>query len=351
MKIGLHFLLSCADDQSPVARYRDTLDQAVEAEALGFESVWPVEHHFDARLSALSCPTLLLAAIAARTRTLRLGTGIVQLPLGHPLRIAEEVATLDVLSGGRVELGVGRGSNPLHYAGFGVPLEESRTRMEEGLALIERLLTDETVSFRGAHYQVDDVRLAPRPVRPPTVHVAANSLETAAFTGALGHPILLAAHVLTFAKLRDVIAHYRAARARHGHGAPAPTDVSVLMPLYVAEDAAQLEREVAPSVAHIMGVLADASERLLARCTVPSERDKLVGLLSTLRATTCAKVNGTQGIFDTPRGCVARLVQLREELGIGRVIGWFNFGGQVAHAHVLESMRLFAREVLPHLPD
>src|SRR3712207_2659222 len=131
MKFGLHYLMSTAPSQSPVQRYRDTIDQAVRGEALGFESVWPVEQHFNQTQSALPRPTLLLAAIASRTTTLRLGTAIVQLPLTHPLQTAEEIATLDVISDGRVEFGVGRGSQPRHFAGFGVPLVESRERMIE----------------------------------------------------------------------------------------------------------------------------------------------------------------------------------------------------------------------------
>ena len=90
MKFGLHYLLSCAAGQSAAERYRDTIDQATRAEGLGFESVWPVEHHFNPTVSILPCPALLLAAIAARTSTLRLGTAIVQLPLAHPMRVAAQ---------------------------------------------------------------------------------------------------------------------------------------------------------------------------------------------------------------------------------------------------------------------
>ena len=120
MKFGLHFQLPCMDTQSPVQRYRDTIEQAVHAETLGFESVWPVEQHFNPGLSILPAPLLLLSAIAERTQTLRLGIAIVLLPLSHPVRVAEEVATLDVLSNGRVEFGIGRGSIPTHFSGFGV---------------------------------------------------------------------------------------------------------------------------------------------------------------------------------------------------------------------------------------
>jgi alkanesulfonate monooxygenase SsuD/methylene tetrahydromethanopterin reductase-like flavin-dependent oxidoreductase (luciferase family) len=194
MQFGLHFLMSCADGQSPVARYQETLEQAARAEALGFESVWPVEHHFHRAVSALPCPALLLAAVAARTRTLRLGTAIVQLPLAHPLRVAEELATLDVLSGGRVEVGVGRGGNPAHFAGFGVPMAESRGRFEEALDYVGLAWSEERFSFCGRYFQAADLALAPRPVqRPhPPVRVAANGAETAEWAGRAGLPILVA---------------------------------------------------------------------------------------------------------------------------------------------------------------
>src|SRR6266508_4750293 len=133
MKFGVHFQLSCAPTQSPVLRYRDTIDQAVIAEALGFESVWPADQHFEAEASILPSPLLLLAAIAARTTTLRLGTAVTLLPLANPVRVAEEITTLDVLSGGRVECGVGRGMDPAHFAGLGVPHAESYPRLEEGI--------------------------------------------------------------------------------------------------------------------------------------------------------------------------------------------------------------------------
>jgi alkanesulfonate monooxygenase SsuD/methylene tetrahydromethanopterin reductase-like flavin-dependent oxidoreductase (luciferase family) len=183
MKFGLHYLMSVSESQSPSQRYRDTLEQAVRAEGLGFESVWPVEQHFHQIQSALPCPTLLLAAIASRTTTLRLGTAIVQLPLAHPLRTAEEIATLDVLSGGRVEFGVGRGSQPRHFAGFGVPLSESRDRMVEALDYLHVAFTHDRFSFDGRFYQANDICLVPKPVQnptrpsgsPPTARIPSNS--------------------------------------------------------------------------------------------------------------------------------------------------------------------------------
>src|ERR1700688_4892205 len=143
MKFGLHYQVPCYGSQSPVQRYRDTIEQSVHAEALGFESVWPVEQHFNADLSITPAPLLLLAALAERTRTLRLGVAIVLLPLSHPIRVAEEIATLDVLSNGRVEFGIGRGAVPNHFRAFGVPIAENRDRFVEGLEVIRQAWTSD----------------------------------------------------------------------------------------------------------------------------------------------------------------------------------------------------------------
>ena len=163
MKFGLHYQLPCHDSQSPVQRYRDTLDQAIYAETLGFESVWPVEQHFNPQLSILPSPLLLLSALAERTHTLRLGIAIVLLPLSHPVRIAEEIATLDVLSNGRAEFGIGRGSIPTHFSGFGVAQAESRDRMLEALEIIRQAWTNERLSFQGKFFNIENLSIVPKP--------------------------------------------------------------------------------------------------------------------------------------------------------------------------------------------
>jgi alkanesulfonate monooxygenase SsuD/methylene tetrahydromethanopterin reductase-like flavin-dependent oxidoreductase (luciferase family) len=341
--------LSCAATQSPVQRYRDTVEQAVSAEELGFESVWPVEHHFHAQASISPCPTILLGAIAARTERLRLGTAIVQLSLCNPLRVAEEIATLDVLSGGRVELGVGRGSNPLHFAGFNVPMEQSRERTTEALRFLQRALRGERFSFEGRFFRAQDIELAPMPVGRVPMHMAANSVESAQQAGRAGLPILVAAHVQGFAKLGDLFAAYREARLVAGHAPATADDLSLVMPTFVAESKAQIERQLGASVQHMMGLLAQLSAVVLERCEVEEERVKLRGLLERMRSTDLWGVDASGGMFDTPSGCVGRLKKLREQHGIGRVIAWFNMGGLVSHAHVMRSMELFAGSVMPQL--
>lgn len=350
MQFGLHYLLSCAEDQSPAQRYRDTLEQAVHAESLGFESVWPVEHHFNSAASILPCPALLLAAVAARTSTLRLGTAIVQLPLAHPMRIAEELATLDVLSGGRVEFGVGRGGNPSHFAGFGVPMSESRDRMVEALDYIRQAWTNDRFSFKGRFFQADDVALAPRPIQQPhpPIRVAANSAETAAWAGWEGYPVFFASNVNPLPKLRELVPAYRRARAEAGRGTSGGDDLTLLMPLYVGEDRRRVEREVTPSVRHFAETAAAVFQGLVARAP-EAERPKLQAVVQQLCGMTYQTVNAVTGIFDTPTACVERLLQIREELSPGRVICWFNFGGLIPHDRVMRSMELFSARVLPRL--
>ncbi|RYZ07122.1 MAG: LLM class flavin-dependent oxidoreductase [Myxococcales bacterium] len=349
LRFGLHYLLSCAPGQDPQQRYRDTLEQAVRGEALGFESVWPVEHHFNRAISICPSPMLLLAAIAARTSRLRLGTAVIQLPLSHPLRVAEEAAMLDVMSGGRVELGLGRGSNPSHFAGLGVSLAESRERLEEGLTLLSRALTGEPFSFEGAYHRARDITLSPRPLQVPhpRIHLAANGQDTLELAGRRGLPVILAAHVNPLPRLREYVEVYARSRQAAGHPPPRAEDISLLMPIFVAETKAQVDELMAPSVAHYLKLVRTELVPVMERCTVEAERVKLSAMLERMSATRYQDFNGQMGIFDTPQACVEKLSRLKKELGVGRVIGWFNFGGVVPHAAVLRSMELFASEVMP----
>lgn len=344
MKFGLHYQLPCSPSQSPVQRYRDTIVQAVSAETLGFESVWPVEQHFDAGFSILPSPLLLLSAIAERTQKLRLGIGIILLPLSHPVRVAEEIATLDVLSNGRVEFGVGRGVFPSHFAGFGIPQEESRERFLESLQIVRQAWTTERFSFQGKFFTVNNISVVPKPVqRPhPPICVAANTVETYEQMGHLGLSILTAAQITTFPKLRELIPLYRQARHTAGHPHGNGAELSLLAPCYVAESAEQVRREVEPSIRHFL-------DSLIAAFPVGKGNRLLEEAAERLRKTTYEEVCEVMGIFTTPDACVDRLTQLREEFGMGRFLCWFNMGGQVPHEQVLRSMKLFADKVMPHV--
>jgi alkanesulfonate monooxygenase SsuD/methylene tetrahydromethanopterin reductase-like flavin-dependent oxidoreductase (luciferase family) len=345
MKYGLHFLLSCTPDQTPRQLYREAIEQCVLGESLGFESAWPVEHHFNRQVSSLSCPSLLLAAIAERTQRMRLGTAIVQLPLTHPLRVAEELATLDVLSDGRVEFGVGRGANPTHFAGYGIPVADSRERLSEGLEFIRAAWTQDRFSFEGKYWQARQLALVPRPIQTPhpRIHVAANSPDTAMFAGRAGYCAMFAAHVNPFPKLKELLAIYRNARIAAGHGEPSPDDVTLLMPTYVAPTLQQVRDELEPSVIHAAQLAASLMELAIENVTSEAELAKLVPLLEHLRSIDFEKVQQSMGVAGTPEQIRERFGQIERDFNAGRVIAWFNYGGLVSHAHATQSMTLFAK--------
>ncbi|MGH7417337.1 MAG: LLM class flavin-dependent oxidoreductase, partial [Candidatus Rokuibacteriota bacterium] len=149
MKFGLFFQAPEAPGRSHAERYGEMLDLIVLADSLGFDVAWLAELHFGGAFSLLSTPLMIVPVIAQRTRRIRIGTAVSLLPLHQPLGLAEQAATADLLSGGRLEFGVGRGSIPTQFHGFGVPVAENRARFDECLEVIRRAWTEERFSYRG----------------------------------------------------------------------------------------------------------------------------------------------------------------------------------------------------------
>ncbi len=181
------------------------------AEDLGFEEAWVAEHHFNPGAASPSCLTLL-AHLAALTQRIRLGSAAVLLPLHNPITVAEDAATVDILSGGRLDLGVAKGGPfPLQYRHYGIDPEEARERSREALALIRRLLSEPQVSFEGRYYKVDGLELVPRPVQAPIpIHVATSTPETVELAAAQGDAIM-AAPPFPLMQAKENIRLYRAA--------------------------------------------------------------------------------------------------------------------------------------------
>ena len=148
------------------ALYRQHLDQIAWAENIGYDDVWLTEHHFCDDGHAPSILPLA-AAVAARTERIRIGTGVLLLPLYNAVRVAEDCATIDILSNGRFELGVGVGYRPQEFAGLGVSTRDRASLVNEGLEIIRRLWEGESLSFAGEHYQLEDLGLSPLPVQQP----------------------------------------------------------------------------------------------------------------------------------------------------------------------------------------
>src|SRR5262249_11448408 len=186
MKFGL-FVMGTKD-----GAYIDIVDQVVEAEELGFDSVWLAERHFQHGDLLWPAPTVAAAYLAARTRRLRLGLAARILPLHNPVQVAEEAATLDQLSGDRLDLGLTRaGLDETFPQVFQAPLAEPRARFEEGLDILLRALSGERFQHQGAYYQFPEIQVTPRPrQRPhPPLYFVANSLDTIDYAAARGVPI------------------------------------------------------------------------------------------------------------------------------------------------------------------
>ncbi len=173
--------------RSPSQFVWDIVDEAVYAETVGLHSVWIGEHHFST-FGVLSCPDLVLTHVAARTTRIRLAPAVTVLPLHHPIHVAEQWATLDLLSGGRVDFAAGRGYDRREYLPFQVSFEDNQGLFAEGMEVVRRLWSSEgPVSHHGTHYQFDDVDIRPKPVqRPIPAYVASFSKPSIELAGRLG---------------------------------------------------------------------------------------------------------------------------------------------------------------------
>jgi alkanesulfonate monooxygenase SsuD/methylene tetrahydromethanopterin reductase-like flavin-dependent oxidoreductase (luciferase family) len=192
MKFGTFHLFQKAPGSSDADVFTAELDQIEKAEELGFDGVWLAEHHF--QWYGIGTDLMQLGAwVAARTKRVRIGTAIVTLPFHNPLRLAEQAATLDIISGGRLDLGVGRGYQAVEFAGFDVSMDESRARFNECVEILIRAWTEESFSYDGAFTKVHDVSILPKPLQQPhpPIYVASwMTPETIRYAAERGYPIL-----------------------------------------------------------------------------------------------------------------------------------------------------------------
>src|SRR6202007_3215439 len=167
MRFGLFFQASESPGQTHADRYREMLDMIALGDTLGFDVAWLAELHFGGAFSLLSSPLMAVPVIAQRTPRIRIGTAVTLLPLHHPLACAEQAATADILSGGRLEFGVGRGSIPTQFHGFRVPVSENRARFAECLDIIRLAWTKDRFSYDGRFYQIENLSVVPKPLQRP----------------------------------------------------------------------------------------------------------------------------------------------------------------------------------------
>jgi len=323
------------------------------AETLGFDGIWLAERHFSPPGGAVlvpsigSAPLLMATAIAMRTSRLRIGTAVLLLPLGHPVRLAEEVATLDQLSQGRLDLGIGRSSFPRSYEGYNIPYEESRARFREYLEVTRCAWTQPRFSYTGTFYASRDLEVLPKPYQHPhpPLHHAAATPETFTAIGTMGLSLLVALIGTPMSALATVIAEYQAAWQAAGH--PGQGEVRLRLPIYVAET---LDRALADPQPSIMPYYERLRQGYLRspQGFESAERTVRAAQLATL---TYEEVLQERVVFGTPRHVADRLRTLQQAVGLSGIIIEPNVGGGISPDLVAHSMRLFAQEVAPQLRE
>ncbi len=343
MRFGFFDQLPCDDTQSEQQRFQNILTQIELGDQLGFNAVWLGELHFGRRSSISASPLMILAAAAQRTKRIRLGTAVTLLPLHNPIKIAEEAATADVLSGGRLELGVGRGTAPIHYTGYNINQEESRERFEEALEVILKAWTQDTFSYQGKYFQTEELSVVPKPLQKPhpPIRLAANSPDTFTIAGRLGTPIFASPLINPPDKLREYLTVHREALQPGIR-----QDVALMFPVHVSDSRAQARQECEASLMHFFKA---AGERLkpLRNATIKSF-EAFQQVLERLERVSYDGVDKRMGVFGDSAHCIERIKALQAEFQMDEFIGYFNQGGLVEPATVRRSMELFATEVIPH---
>jgi alkanesulfonate monooxygenase SsuD/methylene tetrahydromethanopterin reductase-like flavin-dependent oxidoreductase (luciferase family) len=262
--------------------------------------------------------------------------------------MAEDVATLDNISRGRLDLGIGRSGFPRAYQGYNIPYGESRERFREYLEVMRRAWTQERFSYEGKYYTFQDVCLIPKPYQKPhpPLRYAATTKETFPLMGDMGLPIFVGLRGMTVSELVRSIQEYRDTWREAGH--PGEGDVALRVPIYVAETEEKALSEPEDSALQAYGRLRQSFIRSTGESgtTVSEERAERAERLAN---TTYQDLLRERLAYGTPQAVIKRLEQWRDELGLTGVIIEANVGGRIPQERVSNSIRLFAQEVAPAL--
>ena len=307
--------------------FKDFVEYNVEAESLGFASTFVVEHHFTG-FGQVSASLNLLTWVAARTTTLRLGTAVIVLPWHNPVLLAEQAATLDLMSDGRLELGVGKGYRHNEFASFCIPPEEADERFEEGLALIIKSWTSETrFSHHGRHWHFENIIVEPPPKQKPhpPIWIAAGSPGSIRKVAEYGYNLLLDQFAST-ATIAERFNLFKSEVEKRGRSFD-PMDVGVCRAFFVARNAEEKAQAIDTRLA--------AQRRMTNLAQTPDGKNKS----SMMSFADTREASEESALYDTPERIARKLDALRG-LGIERILLNGPSGSR-------EHLRRFARDVMP----
>ncbi len=321
----------------------DIVAEAVYAERLGYHSAWIGEHHFNS-LGVLSCPDMVLAYIAAETSRIRLAPAVNVLPLHHPIRVAEQWATLDLLSGGRVDFATGRGYDRAEYLPFGAPFDDNVTAFAEGLEILERLWRgDAPLSFSGKHYRFEGVSITPQPVqRPLPIQVASFSRPTVELAAKHGFGLAIAAFAanITLGGVGEAVRFYKEACARHGTR-PGRITSSYFIHFADTPEEERAARARQLRYARECGGAVSPGDRK----TAPASYSYFLDFKEKMQAAGPEALDDRWILLGRPQRIIETLKRM-EALGFDEVILYFNVGLK-PHAQVKDEMARFMEEVAP----
>ena len=349
MKISLFYLPTFWSETngSPAQLYRDILEEVEFADRNGFEAAWFAEHHFYNYGGMIPSVPVIGAAAAQRTRKLRIGSGVALIGLNDPVRVAEEFAMLDHLSGGRVNFGIGRAFQRAEFDAFEVPMEESRARFNEAHDLILRAWSDGPLTFSGEHRKLRGVNVIPKPLqRPhPPIYVACIVTEESfRFAGAHGYNLMYVPYVGTPELARERIGWYREALAGAGHD-PAARDVMMAVHFFAGESPEHARDFPRQAMKNYLAQAGEANQ-IEADPTQYRGYQGMGKIFEQLRAN-YELMYPNQVIFGDAEQCLKRIADY-EAMGATHIALVNNFGG-MPHAEIMRSLERFAKGVLPHL--
>lgn len=334
--------------RTPERLIEEIYEQALWAEAIGLNSAWIGEHHFNL-LGVNACPHILLAKLAGATKRIRLAPAVVLLPVHHPLHVAEAWATLDLLSGGRVDFAAGRGYDRLEYAPFQAPFEDSAELFAEGLEIVWRAWTEPGKwSHQGRFYRFQDVEVRPKPLQQPLrPYVACFSRPSMELAAAKDWNVIYApfAAAMVYGSLAEAVKIYRA-ECDERRGRPARRAMCSYF-IHIADDAASEAYGREALIRYFKDALIAAFPADPAK-TPPTYR-YFLQIVDLLRNMQPENLTSKSILIGPPAKIVEDLKQV-EAAGIAEVILYFNYGLK-PHAMVKEQMQRFVEEVAPAFRD
>ena len=332
MRFGLSLPMQHPVGDDLRERFAELLEMVRLARQAGFHHVSASQHYLAAPFQYMQ-PLPVLARVAAEAGEMTLGTGIMLLALQQPVDVAESIATLDVICGGRLVFGVGLGYRDVEFDAFGIPRGQRLSRFLEALEVVKRLWTEDSVTFHGKHFHLQDVRLTMRPLqkpRPPVV-VAASNDRMVERVARIGDAWTIAGHA-TLATLERQVALYRAALAADGKPFPPPR-FGLGKELYIARDMDTALREALPYLATKYEAYAQWGQ------------DSVLPTGETFHLP-IEQLRQDRFIVGDPAYCVEQIARHQERLGIQQMGFRLHWPG-MPHARVMQAIRLLGEHVLP----